>query len=80
MEDEASRDATRRERTLGLLMSGFVLLFLAFMSLLIPYTVSMAPLNYGGPDFLTPVALATVGSILVAAGILVRRHRAPHGP
>ncbi len=77
MEDDASRDATRRERIVGLLVSGCILLVLAFMSLFTSYIVSTAPLNYGGPDILTPLVLATVGGILVGAGLLVRRHDAP---
>lgn len=77
MDNHAPQEAARRERAVGLLVVGLILLFLAFGSLFTVYPVSMAPLNYGGPDFLTPLVLAIAGGILVGAGLLVRRNRVP---
>ncbi len=77
MDDDAPDEAARRERALGLLMVGLILLLLAFVSLFTSYPMSTVPLNYSGPDLVTPLVLAIVGGVLVGAGLLVRRNRVP---
>lgn len=70
-------NSTRGERATLLLTFGFILLGLALGSLITYAGPSSTRLSPSGPDVVTPIVLFSVGAVLVAAGLFVRRGRPP---